>query len=196
MSPEQPIEHFDVVVVGAGLSGIGAGYHLQTNCPDQDPTSSWRVARASAAPGTCSATLAFAPTATCTRSATPSSHGRTQRPSPTVASFSTTCARPPKRTASTRRSASIRASFGRHGHRRTRSGPSRPSRAPRAPPRRFTCRFLLSCTGYYRYDAGYNPDIPGMRRFQGQTVHPQKWTCRYRLCRISASSSSAAAPPP
>ena len=26
-------EHFDVLVVGAGLSGIGAGYHLQTRCP-------------------------------------------------------------------------------------------------------------------------------------------------------------------
>ena len=26
-------EHFDVVVIGAGISGIGAGYHLKTNCP-------------------------------------------------------------------------------------------------------------------------------------------------------------------
>ena len=29
------MEHFDIVVVGAGLSGIGAGYHLQTNCPNK-----------------------------------------------------------------------------------------------------------------------------------------------------------------
>lgn len=29
------VEHFDVVVVGAGISGIGAGYHLQTKCPDR-----------------------------------------------------------------------------------------------------------------------------------------------------------------
>src|SRR6516225_4849516 len=28
-------EHFDVLVIGAGLSGIGAGYHLQTRCPDK-----------------------------------------------------------------------------------------------------------------------------------------------------------------
>ena len=28
-------EHFDVLVVGAGISGIGAGYHLQQNCPDR-----------------------------------------------------------------------------------------------------------------------------------------------------------------
>src|SRR3954452_21043987 len=26
-------DHFDVLIVGAGLSGIGAGYHLQTKCP-------------------------------------------------------------------------------------------------------------------------------------------------------------------
>ncbi|HLZ02100.1 MAG TPA: NAD(P)-binding protein, partial [Bradyrhizobium sp.] len=28
-------EHFDVLIVGAGLSGIGAGYHLQTKCPSK-----------------------------------------------------------------------------------------------------------------------------------------------------------------
>ena len=29
------VEHFDVVVVGAGISGIGAGYHVQKLCPDR-----------------------------------------------------------------------------------------------------------------------------------------------------------------
>ena len=38
-----------------------------------------------------------------------------------------------------------------------------------------TCGFLFSCTGYYRYDHGYLPDFPGMDRFQGQLVHPQEW---------------------
>src|SRR5215831_9448820 len=31
----QTFEHVDVLIVGAGLSGIGAGYHLQTSCPDK-----------------------------------------------------------------------------------------------------------------------------------------------------------------
>ena len=31
------------------------------------------------------------------------------------------------------------------------------------------------CSGYYRYDAGYLPDFPGMERFKGRIVHPQKW---------------------
>ena len=38
-----------------------------------------------------------------------------------------------------------------------------------------TCGFLFSCTGYYRYDHGYLPDFPGMERFSGRIVHPQAW---------------------
>jgi cation diffusion facilitator CzcD-associated flavoprotein CzcO len=38
-----------------------------------------------------------------------------------------------------------------------------------------TCGFLLSCSGYYRYDHGYQPDFPGLDRFQGDFVHPQHW---------------------
>jgi cation diffusion facilitator CzcD-associated flavoprotein CzcO len=39
----------------------------------------------------------------------------------------------------------------------------------------YTCGFLLICSGYYRYDAGYTPDIPGLDRFAGPVVHPQAW---------------------
>jgi cation diffusion facilitator CzcD-associated flavoprotein CzcO len=38
-----------------------------------------------------------------------------------------------------------------------------------------TCGFLLSCSGYYRYDHGYLPDFAGMHRFAGTIVHPQQW---------------------
>ena len=41
---------------------------------------------------------------------------------------------------------------------------------------RFTCRFLLCCTGYYDYEGGYTPDFPGIGDYEGQVVHPQKWT--------------------
>jgi monooxygenase len=40
---------------------------------------------------------------------------------------------------------------------------------------RLTCRFLLSCTGYYRYDRGHTPEFPGLAEFRGQVVHPQHW---------------------
>jgi cation diffusion facilitator CzcD-associated flavoprotein CzcO len=39
----------------------------------------------------------------------------------------------------------------------------------------FTCDFLYNCSGYYRYDAGYTPDFPGIDSFAGTVVHPQQW---------------------
>ena len=38
-----------------------------------------------------------------------------------------------------------------------------------------TAGFVFSCSGYYRYDQGYLPDFEGMDRFQGTIVHPQQW---------------------
>jgi monooxygenase len=40
---------------------------------------------------------------------------------------------------------------------------------------RFSCNFLFLCTGYYEYAEGYSPSWPGMERFVGRVVHPQKW---------------------
>ncbi|GAC57822.1 putative monooxygenase [Gordonia hirsuta DSM 44140 = NBRC 16056] len=42
-------------------------------------------------------------------------------------------------------------------------------------PRTIATRFLYACTGYYRYDAGYRPDFPGEEDYTGQLVHPQFW---------------------
>ena len=40
------------------------------------------------------------------------------------------------------------------------------------------CKFLFMCTGYYRYDQGYTPHWPGMADFAGPVVHPQTWGAR------------------
>ncbi len=40
---------------------------------------------------------------------------------------------------------------------------------------RFTANFLWMCQGYYSHDRGYTPQWPGMERFQGPIVHPQEW---------------------
>ena len=40
---------------------------------------------------------------------------------------------------------------------------------------RWTCRFLIAGTGYYNYDNGYRPDFPGEQDFEGTIVHPQHW---------------------
>mgnify|MGYP001824295617 CR=1 FL=1 len=41
---------------------------------------------------------------------------------------------------------------------------------------RYTCTFLCMCSGYYDYDEGYTPDFEGVEDFEGEVVHPQKWT--------------------
>lgn len=38
-----------------------------------------------------------------------------------------------------------------------------------------TCRFLFTNSGYYRYDEGYTPEFPGVERYAGRLVHPQHW---------------------
>lgn len=41
--------------------------------------------------------------------------------------------------------------------------------------RTYTCRFFVSCTGYFDYDKGYVPEFPGMESFKGQCTQPQFW---------------------
>ena len=41
--------------------------------------------------------------------------------------------------------------------------------------RHFTCRYLISCTGYYNHRRGYLPEFPGAASFKGLCIHPQQW---------------------
>ncbi len=38
-----------------------------------------------------------------------------------------------------------------------------------------SCNFLWMCQGYYRHEKGYTPELPGMASFSGEIVHPQQW---------------------
>ncbi|HEX2709006.1 MAG TPA: NAD(P)/FAD-dependent oxidoreductase [Solirubrobacterales bacterium] len=38
-----------------------------------------------------------------------------------------------------------------------------------------TCDFLFTCSGYYRYDQGYTPEFEGIERYSGQVIHPHHW---------------------
>jgi cation diffusion facilitator CzcD-associated flavoprotein CzcO len=60
---------------------------------------------------------------------------------------------------------------------------------------RFTCSFLYLCTGYYDYENGYTPEWPGVERFRGKIIHPQKWPndLDYKNKRIVVIGSGATA---
>lgn len=59
----------------------------------------------------------------------------------------------------------------------------------------YTCNFFVSCTGYYDYDQGHLPAFPGVDRFKGQTIHPQFWpeNLDYRGKRVVVIGSGATA---
>jgi monooxygenase len=59
----------------------------------------------------------------------------------------------------------------------------------------FTCRFLYACAGYYAYEAGYTPPLPGIEKFAGRVVHPQHWTddIDYAAKRVVVIGSGATA---
>ena len=59
----------------------------------------------------------------------------------------------------------------------------------------FVCSFLYMCSGYYSYEKGFRPEFPGTKRFQGQLLHPQEWpeTLDYAGKRIIVIGSGATA---
>ncbi|WP_020415010.1 flavin-containing monooxygenase [Microbulbifer variabilis] len=46
----------------------------------------------------------------------------------------------------------------------------------------YSCRFLISCTGYYDHHQGYLPEFPGAEQFQGDYIHPQHWPEKLDYC--------------
>jgi monooxygenase len=62
-------------------------------------------------------------------------------------------------------------------------------------PVRLTCNFLFGCTGYYDYAGGYTPEFAGVGNFKGCVVHPQKWPedLDYQGKRVTVIGSGATA---
>tara|TARA_R110002124_G_scaffold275324_1_gene445643 strand:+ start:404 stop:1900 length:1497 start_codon:yes stop_codon:yes gene_type:complete len=59
----------------------------------------------------------------------------------------------------------------------------------------YRCHFLISCAGYYNYDAGHSPKFPGIESFKGQRIHPQFWpeSLAYRDKKVVVIGSGATA---
>jgi monooxygenase len=164
---------FDVIIVGAGLSGIGAAFHLQRDCPKKSFVilegrdalgGTWDLFRY---PGIRSDsdmnTLGFR--------FRPWRGEKAIADGPSILTYLN----------DTARENGIDRKI-RYHHKVKRASWSSPQarwtlevEGSDGETLTFTCNFLQMCSGYYDYDGGYMPGWPGMERFEGQTIHPQKW---------------------
>ena len=168
------MDHVDVIIVGAGLSGIGAGYHLQTEAPQKTYMilegrgaigGTWDLFRY---PGIRSDSDMF----TLGYNFKPWGEAKAIADGPSIRKY-------------VRETASANGidKHIRFNHMVKRAAwDSATARwtveAERGESKevvRFTCNFLFMCSGYYSYKGGYDPEFPGRENFQGKIVHPQQW---------------------
>jgi cation diffusion facilitator CzcD-associated flavoprotein CzcO len=173
-------EHVDVLIVGAGLSGIGAGHHLQANCPGKSYVilegrdcigGTWDLFRY---PGVRSDSDMF----TLGYSFRPWTEPKAIADGSRILNYVRETAAEEGIDRKIRFSHRVkRASWSSQEARWTvevERGAAQDGVEAEAV--RFTCNFLFMCSGYYNYAAGYSPEFPGAKDFAGRIVHPQKWT--------------------
>ncbi|MFF3569856.1 flavin-containing monooxygenase [Nocardia jiangxiensis] len=166
------MEHLDVVIVGAGLSGIGAAYRLQTELPDK----SYAVLEAREAlggtwdlfryPGVRSDSDMF----TLGYPFKPWRDAKSIADGPSILRYVRETAEEfgiDKRIRYGTKVIGARWSTdeSRWTLTVTQGGETRT----------LTCGFLYSCAGYYDYDKGHTPEFPGVESFSGTMVYPQFW---------------------
>ena len=168
------IEHLDVLVVGAGLSGIGAAVHLMQKCPDRDIAvleareaigGTWDLFRY---PGIRSDSDMY----TLGYSFKPWTSTQGIADGPSILEYVQETAREYGVDRRIRfRQRVIRSEWSSEEGRWTVTV----ERVGTDTTYQLTCTFLFMCSGYYRYDEGYTPDFPGLPSYEGQVVHPQNW---------------------
>lgn len=173
-SAMERIEHFDVIVVGAGISGIGAGYHLQTFCPERSYVilegrerigGTWDLFRY---PGIRSDSDMY----TLGYSFKPWTNPKAIADGPSILAYLEETAREYGIDRHIRFGLHVKkASWSTDEARWTVEATQRDGRLVS-----LTCNFLHMCSGYYNYEAGYTPEFAGTERFRGRIVHPQKWS--------------------
>src|SRR5664280_233119 len=170
---DQAVEHFDLLIVGAGISGLGAAYHLREQLPEKSfvileaqPSfgGTWRTHRY---PGTRSDSDLY-------------TYGYRFKPwtgAPIAAKDEIV-----KYLAEVIEQDQLDDHI-RYDHTITSASWSSDERrwtlivtgAQGGAERTFSATFLWMCQGYYRHAQGHTPTWPGMETFQGRIVHPQTW---------------------
>jgi len=163
---------FDVIVVGAGISGIAAGHYLRTECPDRSFAilegrdaigGTWDLFRY---PGIRSDSDMF----TLGFTFRPWTSDAAIAEGPAIRNY----------VQETAREEGLQDRI-RFRHRVTAADwDSRTARwtvqvDAAGVPQTWRCRFLFFCSGYYDYARGHDPEFPGREQFAGRVVHPQHW---------------------
>lgn len=166
------MEHFDVLIIGAGLSGIGAGAHLRTECPDKTfailegrerSGGTWDLFRY---PGIRSDSDMF----TLGYSFRPWKEQKAIADGPSILNY----------IRETAREYDLEKEI-RYGHKVKRAEWSSNDSFWNVTvetsdgPTQLTTKFIYLCTGYYKYESGFTPDWPGFDDYKGTIVHPQFW---------------------
>jgi len=187
------VEHFDVLIVGAGLSGIGAACHLQKECPSK----TFVILESRAAIGGTWDLFRYPGIRSDSDMFTLGYRFRPWRGPKTITDGWSIL----EYIRETARESGVDRKI-RFGHRVARASWSSEAarwsvEASGADGRsvRFVCKFLYMCSGYYDYDRGHMPGWPGMNRFRGRVVHPQQWpeNLNYAGRRIVVIGSGATA---
>ncbi len=188
------IEHVDVLIVGAGLSGIGAGYRLQSMCPDRrylilegrsEIGGTWDLFRY---PGIRSDSDMF----TLGYPFRPWKDAKAIADGASILRYLKDTAREFGIDRHIRLQQRVcAAAYSSADGRWTLEVESGPEKTLR----RYSCDFLYICSGYYDYAQGYTPDFPGRDQFQGLLVHPQQWPqeldCRGKRVVVIGSGATA-----
>jgi len=167
-------EHLDVLIVGAGLSGIGAAHHLQQRCPGK----SYAILEARASTGGTWDLFRYpgirsdSDMHTLGYNFRPWTDPKSIAEGPKILDYIRDTARDGGIDAKIRLQHRVVSAEWSSDRARWSVGVERGDTGETLT---LTCDFLYMCSGYYRYDQGYTPDFPGIERFGGEVVHPQHW---------------------
>ncbi len=163
------MEHFDVIIVGAGLSGIGAAWHLQKRCPGK----SFAILEGRAAMGGTWDLFRYPGIRSDSDMYTLGYNFKPWLGEKSIADGASIRSYIEE----TARENGIDKHI-RYGHKVVSADWSTAEACwtvTLANGGRLTANWVMMCSGYYRYDTGHAPEFPGMAQFGGTVVHPQFW---------------------